>query len=457
MAGSFSHCKNDDGTFRFDLIENMNDAYQACEDMFWMIMVLAEEANMGSADLDKLETEVIRGRRPGKPADWTDDDPRDTPELEQRVKYLENFVREAINAESMDIDQPLTMAESICDPDHVKTAEDVAIETGIMRALGAEPVTAVPAIVEAPTGSTILEALQNASSELVSEKRIPMWYRWEERDDGVWLCRPPGSSVLCATVYQTGNWCINAPDPVSSPSTLIKTTRDIGTAKLAAVAACKVSGWWRAEEKPQIDYTKCGLDANRYSVVWDDGEPASPDARFFVLRYDKNDVWGYRCRVALIDFAAAIADDYPLLSEQLRADVTKYEGFAIKAPSDSPQVFTCPVIGPSPEPAQEFAPTDTRLEVNEVARASLESMGPSTFKKSFSLLLKDGRMFKFGKILFVEIRELKMAGAVEIEIERIEAKGVRGPDTRGVYRVTGYDEGGEIVKLGPDDSEDDDS
>lgn len=37
MAGSWSHCCEDDSSFRFDLIENMGDAYEACEQMHFMI------------------------------------------------------------------------------------------------------------------------------------------------------------------------------------------------------------------------------------------------------------------------------------------------------------------------------------------------------------------------------------------------------------------------------------
>lgn len=43
MAGSYHHCREDDGTFTFDLIENMGDAHEACEMMFWMINRLATD------------------------------------------------------------------------------------------------------------------------------------------------------------------------------------------------------------------------------------------------------------------------------------------------------------------------------------------------------------------------------------------------------------------------------
>lgn len=59
MAGSYKHCcaaewdrDGDIGVFSFDGIENMGDAYEACEEMHWMIWYLAggdkkkiEEAN----------------------------------------------------------------------------------------------------------------------------------------------------------------------------------------------------------------------------------------------------------------------------------------------------------------------------------------------------------------------------------------------------------------------------
>jgi len=41
MAGSFSHCTAEDGSFRFNLIENFRDAYEACEMMHWMIRYLS--------------------------------------------------------------------------------------------------------------------------------------------------------------------------------------------------------------------------------------------------------------------------------------------------------------------------------------------------------------------------------------------------------------------------------
>lgn len=42
MAGSYRHCRNRQGKFWFELIENMGDAHEACEMMFWMIGYLAD-------------------------------------------------------------------------------------------------------------------------------------------------------------------------------------------------------------------------------------------------------------------------------------------------------------------------------------------------------------------------------------------------------------------------------
>lgn len=37
MAGSYRHCRAKDGSFRFNLIENLGDAEEACEMMYYMI------------------------------------------------------------------------------------------------------------------------------------------------------------------------------------------------------------------------------------------------------------------------------------------------------------------------------------------------------------------------------------------------------------------------------------
>ncbi len=43
MAGSWQHCTNKkDGSFEFDSIENLRDAYEACEEMHFMIRFLSK-------------------------------------------------------------------------------------------------------------------------------------------------------------------------------------------------------------------------------------------------------------------------------------------------------------------------------------------------------------------------------------------------------------------------------
>ncbi len=72
------------------------------------------------------------------------------------------------------------------------------------------------------------------------------------------------------------------------------------------------------------DYKKKGL-IPRYDVKRADGQDEDPEAKFFVLRYDKDDVWGRKCREALREFAASIKSDYPRLAAELRASVNKAE------------------------------------------------------------------------------------------------------------------------------------
>jgi hypothetical protein len=42
MAGSLNHMIAEDGSFDFDLIENMGDAHEACEECFDIIAALLE-------------------------------------------------------------------------------------------------------------------------------------------------------------------------------------------------------------------------------------------------------------------------------------------------------------------------------------------------------------------------------------------------------------------------------
>ena len=59
MTGSYGHCCNDDGSFRFDLIENLGDAHEACEDMHRRIAELeaklAEERMIATKQANRLE------------------------------------------------------------------------------------------------------------------------------------------------------------------------------------------------------------------------------------------------------------------------------------------------------------------------------------------------------------------------------------------------------------------
>ena len=72
MAGSYQHCRNDDGEFSFALIENMRDAYEACEMMFHMIGTLATDIPGGSmnARIKAAEHAYFKSINPSfKPSD----------------------------------------------------------------------------------------------------------------------------------------------------------------------------------------------------------------------------------------------------------------------------------------------------------------------------------------------------------------------------------------------------
>ena len=53
MAGSYNHCVAADGSFTFDLIDDLGDAYEACEDMFQII-----------ADRDAVIAGLSKAREP---------------------------------------------------------------------------------------------------------------------------------------------------------------------------------------------------------------------------------------------------------------------------------------------------------------------------------------------------------------------------------------------------------
>lgn len=56
MAGSLSHLIDEEtGEFRFDLIENMGDAYEACEDCVTIIKNIHADAKKAKEELEQLE------------------------------------------------------------------------------------------------------------------------------------------------------------------------------------------------------------------------------------------------------------------------------------------------------------------------------------------------------------------------------------------------------------------
>ena len=61
MAGSYRHCADDTGAFRFDAIENMGDAHEACEMMYWMIYVLAGGSPQRIKDAEEIYYRMVRG------------------------------------------------------------------------------------------------------------------------------------------------------------------------------------------------------------------------------------------------------------------------------------------------------------------------------------------------------------------------------------------------------------
>lgn len=76
------------------------------------------------------------------------------------------------------------------------------------------------------------------------------------------------------------------------------------------------------------DYKKTGLIHGRYQVLKADGRPTSPDAKYFVLRYDKDDEWGKACRSALDHLAEQIKGSYPQLARELHAEIARAEAAA---------------------------------------------------------------------------------------------------------------------------------
>ena len=72
MAGSFDHC-DESGEFRFNLIENMGDAWEACEEMHWLIWHLAQGDRWLIEHALKIYSEECHAGRAG-PASYTSND-----------------------------------------------------------------------------------------------------------------------------------------------------------------------------------------------------------------------------------------------------------------------------------------------------------------------------------------------------------------------------------------------
>lgn len=68
-------------------------------------------------------------------------------------------------------------------------------------------------------------------------------------------------------------------------------------------------------------YQEQGLIPDRYRVQKGDGSPLDPEAKVFVLRYDKNDTWGRCCRLALYKLADELMFEYPKLAVDLRREL----------------------------------------------------------------------------------------------------------------------------------------
>lgn len=67
------------------------------------------------------------------------------------------------------------------------------------------------------------------------------------------------------------------------------------------------------------DYKKGGLEP-RYKIEKTNGEPINPNAKYFILRYDKDP----HARVALLAYANSIALENPQLANQLIDDIAKF-------------------------------------------------------------------------------------------------------------------------------------
>lgn len=96
MAGSYSHLVAEDGSFRFDLIDNMGDAHEACEDSFNKIADLKAELESLKESINAKYWNGVR-----------DDNSRLADELtkaqEKNLKLLESFRQGGIKFASAEV------------------------------------------------------------------------------------------------------------------------------------------------------------------------------------------------------------------------------------------------------------------------------------------------------------------------------------------------------------------
>jgi hypothetical protein len=119
MAGSWEHCLNDDGSFRFNLIENMRDAHEACEHMFWLVRMLA--GDLGKAR--RASDEYFRRKRDGDDltASYVEDTPRrpDAPAwaVGDRAVWLSDKYEDATEVEVLAVGPELLAVKFVDAPE----------------------------------------------------------------------------------------------------------------------------------------------------------------------------------------------------------------------------------------------------------------------------------------------------------------------------------------------------
>lgn len=91
------------------------------------------------------------------------------------------------------------------------------------------------------------------------------------------------------------------------------------------LGVCGQCGHERDYVVHRTPYNEQGLIDGKYVITRADGKTEDPEARFFVLRYDKDDGWGQKCRDALRSLCVFIVDYYPLLAHELLTEIDSYE------------------------------------------------------------------------------------------------------------------------------------